>query len=66
MSLSLLFVFVFVFVFLLVRSCLLIILITCLKGHKSLRMLYAYIEKTIDAGDDQRQILGRERDFRRF
>ena len=32
-------VFVFVIVFLLVRSCLLITLITCLKGHKSLRVL---------------------------
>ena len=34
------FVFVFVIVFLFVRSCLLITLITCLKGHKSLRVLY--------------------------
>ena len=36
-------VFVFVFVFLLVRSCLLITLITCLKGHKSLRVLYGSV-----------------------
>ena len=33
------FVFVIVIVFLFVRSCLLITLITCLKGHKSLRVL---------------------------
>ena len=33
-------VFVFVIVFLLVRYCLLITLITCLKGQKSLRVLY--------------------------
>ena len=36
-------VFVFVIVFLLVRSCLLITLITCLKGHKSLRVLYGSV-----------------------
>ena len=34
------FVFVFVIVFFLVGSCLLVTLITCLKGHKSLRVLY--------------------------
>ena len=34
------FVFVFVIVFLLVRSCLLITLIKCLKGHKSLGSLF--------------------------
>ena len=33
------FVFVFVIVFLLVRSCPLITLINCLKGHKSLGLL---------------------------
>ena len=33
------FVFVFVIVFFLVRSCLLITLIKCLKGHKSLGLL---------------------------
>ena len=33
------FVFVFVIVFLLVRSCVLITLIKCLKGHKSLGSL---------------------------
>ena len=37
------FVFVFVIVFLFVRSCLLITLITCLKGHKSLRMLFGSV-----------------------
>ena len=36
-------VFVFVIVFLLVRSCLFITLITCLKGHKSLRRLYGSV-----------------------
>ena len=36
-------VFVFVIVFLLVRSCLLITLITCLKGHKSLSVLYGSV-----------------------
>ena len=34
------FVFVFVIVFFLVRSCLLITLIKCLKGHKSIRLLF--------------------------
>jgi len=34
------FVFVFVIVFLLVRSCPLITLIKCLKGHKSLGSLF--------------------------
>merc|ERR1711956_129384 len=34
------FVFVFVIVFFLVRSCLLITLIKCLKGHKSLGSLF--------------------------
>ena len=34
---------VFVFVFLLFNSCLLIALITCLKGHKSLRVLYGSV-----------------------
>ena len=36
-------VFVFVIVFLLVRSSFLITLITCLKGHKSLRVLYGSV-----------------------
>ena len=36
-------VFVFVIVFLLVRPCLLITLITCLKGHNSLRVLYGSV-----------------------
>ena len=35
------FVFVIVIVFLFVRSCLLITLITCLKGHKSLGSLFS-------------------------
>ena len=43
LSLSLSFVFVFVIVFFLVRLCLLITLITCLKGHKSLRVLYGSV-----------------------
>ena len=34
---------VYAFVFLLVRSCLLTTLITCLKGHKSLRVLYGSV-----------------------
>ena len=37
------FVFVIVIVFLFVRSCLLITLITCLKGHKSLRVLFCSV-----------------------
>ena len=37
------FVFVIVIVFLFVRSCLLITLITCLKGHKSLRVLFGSV-----------------------
>ena len=37
------FVFVFVIVFFLVGSCLLVTLITCLKGHKSLRVLYGSV-----------------------
>ena len=37
------FVFVIVIVFLFVRSCLLVTLITCLKGHKSLRVLYGSV-----------------------
>ena len=38
------FVFVFVFVnFFLVMSCLLITLVTCLKGHKSLRVLFGSV-----------------------
>ena len=37
------FVFVFVIVFLFVRSCLLVTLITCLKGHKSLRVLFGSV-----------------------
>ena len=36
-----------VFVFLLVRLCLLITLITCLKGHKSLRVLYGSVFKSV-------------------
>ena len=38
------FVFVIVFVFLLVRSCLLITLITHLKGHKFLEELYGSVD----------------------
>ena len=34
---------VFVIVFLFVRSCLLITLVTCLKGHKSLRVLFGSV-----------------------
>ena len=37
------FAFVFVIVFFLVSSCFLITLITCLKGHKSLRVLYSSV-----------------------
>ena len=37
------FVFVFVIVFFLVGSCLLVTLITSLKGHKSLRVLYGSV-----------------------
>ena len=37
------FVFVFVFVFLLFNSCLLIALITCLKGHKSLGLFFGSV-----------------------
>ena len=41
------FIFVFVIVFLLVRSCLLIALITCLKAHKSLGVLYGSASKNV-------------------
>ena len=36
-------VIVFVVVFLMVRSCPLVTLITCLRGHKSLRVLYGSV-----------------------
>ena len=39
-------VIVIVIVFLLVRSCPFIALITCLKGHKSLRVLFGSVFKT--------------------
>ena len=49
------FVFVFVTVFLLVRSCLLITLITCLKGHKSLKVLCGSVfQKCLITGMDRR------------
>ena len=44
------FVFVLVIVFLLVRSCLIITLIKCLKGHKSLRSLCSVVKTLIVSG----------------
>ena len=44
------FVFVFVIVFFLVRSCPLIILIKCLKGHKSLGSLCSVVKTLIVSG----------------
>ena len=61
LSLSLSFVFVFVIVFFLVRLCLLITLITCLKGHKSLRVLYGTVfQKCLGVSDKvtYRAVLG--------
>ena len=45
------FVFVFVIVFVLVRSCLLITLIKCLKGHKSLGSLCSVVKTLIVSGN---------------
>ena len=41
------FVFVFVIVFLLVRSCPLITLVKCLKGHKTLGSLFVFFAPVI-------------------
>ena len=51
------FVFVFVFVFLLFNSCLLIALITCLKGHKSLGLFFGSVFQQCVVG---REVVTRE------
>ena len=47
------FVFAFVIVFFLVMSCLLIPLIKCFKGHKSLGSLCSVVKTLIDSGAGQ-------------
>ena len=47
---------VIVIVFLLVRSCLLISLIKCLKGHKSLESLCNVVKALIDSGNRQTEL----------
>ena len=48
---AIVFVFIFVIVIFLVRSCLLITLIKCLKGHKSLGSLCSVVKTLIVSGN---------------